>query len=356
MSHEIVTFPYGSSIWDARQVRERSVYSQRRPFRKPLPYSTIILKRTNFERHGYHLKMNQHIVPDLPEWWRNSKEGLDRNWVSLENNALTKVHDKLRIADSFFEDWYERKQAVALLTSSAKKLVKFAKNWKRPSYWTHLAKDRRPADLPSAWLAYNFGVKPLVGGVDRAIHLLGSDFPEWNVSGTSGMTISRQLYDANAYTFGQNSTSGPATHNLLCKIGCRVVGINPNTALSGAVGLGEPFSSAWAVLPWGWAVDYFVNVSELLSNIENKHPGIQVTDWYMTKTLRTSASNSLHRPSDYERERFGFTASADFFHMTREPLKSAPLYQMELKYPPLGGNQASYLMSALALTLKGKTK
>lgn len=322
---------------------------------EPHRYKVYAHDLKSFDRHGTEMKKKINTFPNLSTW--SSRTGMydPQLYVSASNNALTKVNDQLRVASSFWEDWYERKQSYELIVKSTKALLNFARNYKSPRYWSHLAKDRRPADLPSAWLAYQFGIKPLVGSIDRGMNLLGSDFPVMNIHGTSGTKILNKRTQL-PLTTGFYNNVAYSDLKLLCKIGCRVTGINPNYALSGASGLGEPFSSSWSVLPWGWAVDYFVNVGDLLSNLENNHPGVTVTDWYETRVARVTSNAALDysQYSELAIQKYGFACSATFFYMERIPLTSKPKFQLEFSFPALGGNQAANLMSALALTLKGK--
>lgn len=261
-----------------------------------------------------------------------------------KNAAIAKVHQDLTVANNLFESWYERKQSYDLLTNAAKELVIFAKGWKNPAYWKRFGKKvKQPATMPEAWLTYQFGIKPLVSTIDTALNHLAQPLLVAKVKGTSGFAYdwssdsgSRSIQ---AYTLKQRFTYG-------CTIQPNP---NPNMALANVVGLSMPFSTAWQVLPWGWAVDYFVNVSQLLTNLEVRHPGVFAHDWYLstkTETTFNSRQELLYPHVDYY-VRHDQTAS-----LFTRTLISAPKYVVTYKFPLLGSNKVANLFSAIALSMK----
>lgn len=355
---EEVALPFGKT-YPVKTYWKRHKNSQPRPHHAPLPYlheyCTGALSST-----GQLAKQNNKFaaqdvlsIAQLQDTTRYTK---------AHNGALEKVDAKLRMSESFFEDWYERKASVELVASAAKGILKFLRGWKNPAYWKSLKAGAQPSDLPSAWLAYNFGVKPLIGSVDRGINLLGADFPIMKVHGTSSDSLSDELDYSTLSESDFSSNKCTRDYQLIVKMGCEVYGINPNSALLGATGLNEPFSSIAAVVPWGWAVEYFVNVSQLLSNFENKHPGIKTRHWYITYVGKCNLRFTYREPkwSDsispewpaIARARSAFTYNCNAFTMRRYIEK--PRFKLEFYAPPLGGNKLANLFSAIALTMKGK--
>lgn len=106
-----------------------------------------------------------------------------------------------------------------------------------------------------------------------------------------------------------------------------------------------------AVVPWGWAVEYFVNVSELLSNFENTHPGLIIENAFSTTMIRTSP-RILHTSKDKRVRDSRLEANI----MSMERSLGVPKYVLEFSAPALGSNQAANLSSAIALTLLGAKK
>lgn len=358
-----------------RYYHYRSFSTQPRPHRAPLPYTraggTSNVSRTGWETRLKPIKSGEYgTFPTEGIEWSIGLKDPDSYSATAFNKALNKVEDKLRTADSFFEDWYERQQAVNLLKTVGKELFTFVFNWRKKSYWTALAKERRPKDLPSAWLAYQFGIKPLVSGVDRAMNLLSAEFPILHISGSSSDKLVRKLgplfAQNHAYPYLNSSVGTTYT-----KIGCYVTGFNPNSALSGATGLNEPFSSVWNVLPWGWAIDYFYNVGELLSNFENRHPGLVTEGWYVTRFGKTKVSskmnsaaikkwtNSMYNGKDVYSSimsSYSYSFTGDYYYMNRVIYNRPPDFKSEFKFPPLGGTKQANLFSAIAMTMSSASK
>lgn len=265
------------------------------------------------------------------------------------NRALAKLDDELTIISSLFESWYERREAYKMLTGAIKGVVEFATNWKNPRYWKKLKTGvKQPTALPEAWLAYGFGLMPLVGLIDDCMKGLASPLETYTFKGTATVE-----YDVDSWQNTNNNQPGSKCYvhvKHLISYGCHIKpNVNPNLALMNATGLNQPFSSAWSVAPWGWAVDYFTNVSEMLSNVEHKHPGVTMLDNYMT----TYDVVSWHGHLGPAKNPFS-RIHGDGFRVKRTVLNKPPSYRLVRTFPLLGTNQAAYLSSALAVTMKGK--
>lgn len=279
------------------------------------------------------------------------------------NNALTKIDDELTIAASLFEDWYERKQAYALLGDAMGEIYQFTKNWKNPAYWMHKKAAVKPKSMPEAWLTYQFGIQPLVGTINRTITGLALPLGSHSFKGVSGCSYTNELRDRDINHACQH---GVLYGNIsyLYILGCRVEPTaNPNTPLIGLTGLNQPFSSAWSVIPWGWAVDYFVNVSEMLSNIELKHPGLNIHSWYKTEVYTVEYQGKLEEnvyawwePNAYYYRDEIARLSGMSKSMDRVPLAQPPTFEWTLKFPLLGSNKPANLASAIALSMKDVKK
>jgi hypothetical protein len=118
---------------------------------------------------------------------------------------------------------------------------------------------------------------------------------------------------------------------------------NPNAALANVVGLSTPFSTAFSVIPWGWAVDYFVNCSDLLSNFEDRFPGIYFESIWESVSFKASISSVRH---DTYFDLYEFN-NGQVFNTWRQP--SSLSYSLEFSFPLLGGSQFANLASAIAL-------
>lgn len=262
---------------------------------------------------------------------------------AISNKCLSKLDGELDVTRSFFEDWYERKQSAAMLVNALSGVLDFVRNWKKPRYWKKMAGRVKPSTLPEAWLAYNFGIKPLVGTINDSLNFLGNDLPN----------IEHRVSSRGHYDFIQDSAYGPrllVSCDMIVTAGCTVYGINPNTALLQATGLNQPFSSAFSVLPWGWALDYFVNVSELLSNFESKHPGLLTKNHWYTEYERTFYTGYVKKVWQPDYTQKNCPISGQGVHVRRYAKQLG--FKPTLSLPLIGSGRFANLSSAVALTMK----
>lgn len=259
----------------------------------------------------------------------------------LHNRALNKLLAQLDVAENLFEAWYERREAYSMLISAGSEVLEFVTNWRKPTYWKNISKRARPSTLPEAWLAYNFGVKPLVQTIDTCLNKLAEPLPSVSFDGSA-------ILRGDTFMLSFNTTFMRVNH--FYKLGCTVQpNPNPNYALANIAGLTTPFSTAWSVIPWGWAVDYFVNVSQLLSNFEVRHPGITIKNGYTT--LFSKGDWFGHHPT-FNNGRPYYVVDGSIFYMERRSTLDLK-YKVQLSFPPLGSGQFANLFSAIAITLKG---
>lgn len=272
-------------------------------------------------------------------------------YAEIHNAAVDKVSDKLTMIENYFEALYERKEAVKLATSAAKQLLNFAKNYRKPQYWRKVSKVA-PTDLPSAWLMYNFGVKPLVGTIDSALHVLSRDWPEATVRGLVTRTLTSTRVSDSPWITDYNQGENRVMYELRAHVSPN---FNPNGALLNALGLTTPLSTLSNVVPWGWAVNYFINVSDVLSNYESRFPGIHIKSVWRSVSCKGKFSTQRLRKDDIWSDKGKFVFHNGTFHnFYREPASMD--YSLEFSVPSFGTNQFANLMSALAVTFAGTNK
>ena len=148
-------------------------------------------------------------------------------------------------------------------------------------------------------------------------------------------------------------------HTYVVKHGVEVTGFNPNAQLLNIMGTTTPFSSFLSVVPWFWAVNYFVNINAMISNFEIRYPGV---------TIGSSYTTVLHKVKYQGYTRYyaggwqGYTNTAtsfydgDFVYMRRKINNGVPKYKLHFGVPALGSSSFANLFSAIALTMKGKAK
>lgn len=307
------------------------------------------------------VRSEQYSKPNDPEYRERDIDVLNEvpcgngfSYISTNNAALThnkclsKLKDELEPISSFFEDWYERQQAYRMLVSAGIGILSFIRDIKDPK---RLARRFgkwavKKKTLPETWLAYNFGVKPLIGTVENAIDLLSRSPPPLIVDATSSTT---QKYKGQP---GEFRIHGEVTYTV--KMGVRVTGFNANLALAASLGLDKPLTNAWSVVPWGWAVDYFVNVSELLSNFEPFITGVTISDSYETRFERFKGSAFTSPPiKGYH----SWCNDMEGWNIQRSVPASLKFQFAHIRpeiMPTTNARQVANLFSAIALSIKEK--
>lgn len=261
----------------------------------------------------------------------------------VHNNCVNKIVGQAQVAENYFEAIYERREAARLAVEAARTLLGFLTNWRKPQYWRKALK-RQPSDLPQGWIGYQFGVAPLIGTIDSALHLLGKPYPSYMIKGASGAPVELNEYDSQART-ETNFAYGSYYKEIRAYISPKT---NPNAGLMNLVGLNTPLSTAWSVIPWGWAVDYFVNASDLMSNFENRFPGIEIVAAWESVLFKADFGTVITY-KDTEETLMNYGRAHNFWRQG-----SNLEYALEFSFPSLGGNQLANLLSAIALTMKGR--
>lgn len=338
---------------------------QPKPYIKPLPYEVhvaiehdaqnIVEDRGTTEgklgQTNYYLANTRAVLYNLVRTPSTLSLNVHKG---VHNKALDKVSEELEYVQNFFEAWYERREAYTLLGQAGKGILQFLTSWKKPAYWSSLFKGskklaKRPETLPEAWLLANFAVKPLVGTVDDAMRLLCNDFPPMWVEGTSADSYVTTDY-RQQYRFNYE-------HTYLTKHGVEVTGFNPNAQLLNIMGLTTPVSTFLSVVPWFWAVNYFANISAMVSNFEVRYPGVNIGSTYTTTLHKVKYSGYTR----YFTGRSYTNVATSFYdghytYMRRVTSNKVPSYKLHFGVPALGSSSFANLFSAIALTMSGKAK
>jgi len=143
----------------------------------------------------------------------------------------------------------------------------------------HSSKTRAFAhEVSGLWLEYWFGWSPAVNDMFAAVEQLNRTLSTERLHGVGMSWLPERSERVGATSAVRNST---CKGKLYVKTGatCRLV--NPDAALSASLGLANPLSIAWELVPFSFVVDWFTKFGNVL-NAKTDFLGIELSDAYTT--------------------------------------------------------------------------
>lgn len=263
-------------------IKSQTWYRQPSPRVARLPYNmlTCTLKSTWGEASQYPPDMGSAFGPEP--------------WSDYQT-ALSKAYDKFKsgLADSasLAETLAERKDSIAMIVKRSTQLLKFSNalrkfrfedaakalgmnltsrsdtrsnsklNRRSRSRRSWRGPDGRPLkltkDFGGNFLEFHLGWQPLVGDIGNAINVLQKGIPPVIVKGRGSSkrtTVSRP----NSW---ESTKTNVETRVMLI---ANVAVTNPNLWLANSLGFVNPASVAWALVPFSFVIDWFVNIGDIL--------------------------------------------------------------------------------------------
>jgi len=147
--------------------------------------------------------------------------------------------------------------------------------------------------LANNWLEYSFGWKPLIQDIYQAVDLLQNPIKSIRPTGkasASHIAIVETGSKASGFYSGQNVQGV-----RYAKQGCVVTIDNPNLYLANNLGLVNPLTVAWELVPFSFVVDWFVNVGEFL-NSGTDLLGLTVTQPYAVYGIKAIGQDDRRNP------------------------------------------------------------
>lgn len=265
------------------QQNSAKVYSQRvwyrtangQKKRTPLPYASYLFKR-NFEKGSPFPPSVAQLTYALLSYG-GSHQATCKYQHAL-NDAYSKFKEKVAAEAANGTNAAEYRQTVQLLAGTlqalrhpTKTMLDLAKKY--------FSKTKSPGlfgAMSDAWLAWHFGVEPLVKDVYATLELLTKPLPP-------GRMIFGQGRAQTSYTYTNNGSLYADISVLLrARVGARVEVSNPNVFLASQLGLINPASVAWDLVPFSFVVDWFFDLSSLIASFSD-FAGCRIVDAYYTQ-------------------------------------------------------------------------
>lgn len=383
-----ITGPYDRVIngQNGKSYKYRRSYRQRKPYGLPLPFDSHgrnILKKSNAS--GFYDTTALGATCN-PAWMQagfpngetaeGTKEFL-RAISITESTARERFNSKLRDQAEIGASLAQAKQSVDMIQKRSQEIFHFARALKRfdfvragqllgqvvygkeRQYYRQTPQGPKPLRLrrnarafSSNFLEYSFGWAPLVGDIGSAIDIIGSP-NVGNVDIRGGAktvdTYSKRVY-AGAYQGQQAHMSGSHKFTVIATCRANVKVANPNTSLAAQLGLVNPATVLWEIVPFSFVVDYFVNVQSYLENYTSTL-GLELSNVQSTTYVKDHCTGiqtwtgSLNFPANL--------VVSDYYRHTRK--NSLPEVKLRLKEVTLPIGRALTSISLLvSLGIKKK--
>jgi len=248
---------------------QRRWHRQGKPYNIPLPFSF------EFRRVLANTSVDPAYTGSAPGFYANGRQ------LSY-NKAYAKLVEQLGDQSQWGVNIAEQKQGLDMIVKRSSQMVSFIRDLRKLDF-ASAAKTLQMAYNPitkgkfsggvrghsksfaNNFLEYHFGWEPLMQDVHAAVHsFINPHLPFKRRIRGRGTSFGGISYPPN--TVGP-FTSGMTT-NELCKtlLVCDVEVTNHNLHLASQLGLVNPLSVAWELLPFSFVVDWWANVGQVLAS------------------------------------------------------------------------------------------
>lgn len=204
-------------------------------------------------------------------------------------------------------DLVEYKQSVRMINSTALTLVNFSRKLKRGDF-AGAAEVLRMKYLPKGvskaksfgnnFLEYHFGWSPLIRDIYDAAEVLNDPKRWFGIEYGSAREPLFLSADNKFHDFGSVVSTGYGSGFVEVKQGARIRGVkNYTTHTLEALGLTNPASLVWEVVPFSFVVDWFVNVGDYLRSYTD-FTGLSIDSTFCTTFYRFGAGGESYRKID----------------------------------------------------------
>jgi hypothetical protein len=200
------------------------------------------------------------------------------------------------------------------------------------------------------WLEYSFGWRPMLGDINNACSVLESPIKSIRPTGKahSGPLVWKRTQGSltNWQTTGYSEDT--RSYMFFARSGCEVVITNPNLFLFQSLGLANPMTVLWEVIPFSFVVDWFANVEQFLSS-GTDWLGLGTTNAYYTTYVRCVGYEDKRNPFWGVPINKRWTTAG---YVTRvQGLYSVPLFVRPMRIPGWGR-----ALNAMSLVVQGLSR
>jgi hypothetical protein len=297
-----VTGPIAISQGDGvsyKRVGQR--YRQTKPISMPLPFFAQITRKEHDSGNPVYFGSIEldALTPDVvPGSAQHSAAALTKAYEELRG----KINDQAQLGAAIAEHG----QATKMIYTRGKQILDLIRQIRRGDLVGAAASVKLAAvpkgasvkkSFASNWLEFSFGWRPMVGDINNACSVLENPIKSIrpNGKGYSGPLpwIRTSGSKVNWLVTGYDEDN--RVHHVYARTGCEVTITNPNLFLFQSLGLANPMTVAWEVIPFSFVVDWFVSVEQFLSS-GTDWLGLGVTNAWHTQYWRSVVYKESRNP------------------------------------------------------------
>jgi hypothetical protein len=222
--------------------------------------------------------------------------------VEARNKAYDRFKDATRnqAGADIGTNLAERKQSMDMMTARLFQLGRFTQKLRRFDFVgagreLGITKRRVPRTLKrhakafsNNWLEFHFGWSPLFKDIGGAIETLNAGIPPFKVRGSATVRSSKySTYGFSSYGWPIAKYETWTTQKVQARYIADVYVSNPNLWLANQMGLINPASLAWELVPFSFVVDWVGNVGQYLSSFTD-FAGLEIQNPCITEFVRRS--------------------------------------------------------------------
>lgn len=303
----------------------------------PNPPYSLMYYRDDVDPVAYNVTVPQQF--GYPPNWDLGLNPDPATVETLRSRLLSKVSDQRASLGEFVGEY---KQCTNMFLSTSRRILRAAVALRRfdiveaasvlgftlsPQQLTHLSfvKGRFQSQrlsptlfLSNVWLEYIYGWKPLLQDLYGTVFALTDGIEQQRVNHVvsiferSRIKTSEDFAPSGAYHKKVLTLNNQVTHS----IHCRYKVINSSTVMSQQLGLINPASIAWNLLPFSFVVDWFLDVNSFLDQL-SATSGLEFVDGTETFTCKGTRQYTING----FRSPLGGAASFQFNNFSRSEFK-----------------------------------
>lgn len=248
-------------------------------------------------------------------------------WPSLEAQAYQRWRGKLMKGSASMgvtlASWKQSRDMIVKRSKQLGSVLSAAeRRWKRKSSSSRKKLRRKRELLADDVLEYKFGWAPLFQDFHAALSTVYGPLPPTFIAGRASGRVVRSERKGISPKY---VLTGDGTVSV--SYSTRVVVENPNLVLLNRLGLINPATVIWDLIPWSFVVNMFVNVNSFISQFTDE-VGYNVTDRSITRSYLIS--NEAFALSSY-----GSSTSNGILRYKERVLGVKPTVRLQVQVPDL---------------------